>query len=78
MDKGISLEFDDDGEADVADDIKAERCFGNVMCRHLKINPMYCTYKKLSAAEFYEKGCPLGYWVKLAVPIGYQNRHREE
>lgn len=66
MDNGISLEFDDDGKVDVADNVTAERCFGDVMCKHLTINPMFCTYKKLSAIEFYEQGCPLGYWVKLA------------
>jgi len=74
---GISLTFDDDGNAEVESSDLGQRCFGNVLCKHctrkvheLGYEQIWCEHKNCSVTDFDGK-CPLGYWVKLAVPIGY-------
>lgn len=89
---GIKLKFDKNGKATVDNDLPdIIECFGGIKCIHceqttktiqladgrqIKIHPMTCKHKDTPVTVF--ERCPLGYWEKLTVPIGWQNLTLEE
>jgi len=73
MTKGISLKFNDNGEAKIYHPNPENPCFGGVRCRHAT-EGYFCKYVQKPLAEVKNK-CPINRWVKMAVPIGHQNIH---
>jgi len=88
---GIKLKFDQNGSAKTTNE-DGNECFGGVICVHAQhtteefyledgtkivTHPIICNYRNKPIVEF-NNGCPLGYWIKLAVPIGWQNLTFEE
>ena len=87
--KPIKLKFTDDDKADIsyddADNINEYECFGGAMCRNLEFKKIridtntltgtydqyWCKIKSCPVADL--KICPDNKWIKLTVPVGYQN-----
>ena len=74
MSEGISLSFDENGDAEISDPVQGSMCFGGVVCKHSYFckQGMWCGFGDKPMTDYDEK-CPAGFWVKLAVPIGHQN-----
>ena len=92
MTDGIKLKFDEKDQATIDEEHSSKKeCFGGVRCIYcehntdtvilnngtvLQTHAMICSHTGEPVVKF--DHCPLGYWVKLAVPIGWQNLTLEE